>query len=285
MPELPTQRDFDDFSAWTGRDVLTPDGERLGAVETIFLDEATDAPEWVLVTLGEADGSALVPLAGASVADDSIRVEQDRERIAGAPRLEIEDTITVAECRQLYEHYGLAHSQEESPTVLPEGAGAPAADEERPRLRKYVGAPVAAPDDGTDAQAEKDDADAAVPATGDGTDAQAERADKDETAAAVTPAGDDADAQDEPAEKDDAASTPTTKATGPVTPGPDATAPPTPIAPPTPRPIPPEGGFQAHAEEQAGGPLAVIKRRPALPITLMGGIAALIALLVFRKRR
>jgi hypothetical protein len=246
MAELPTQRDFDDFSAWTGRDVLTPDGERLGAVELIFLDEATDVPEWVLVQLGEADGSALVPLAGASVEEQSIRVEQDRERIAAAPRLEVEDTITVAECRRLYEHYGLAYSQEESPTVLPEGAGAQAA-EERPRLRKYVGAPVPA-------------------AAGDEGEGEGEGA---------------TDAEDA------TASMPTTKGTGPAEPVPNATAPPAPIAPPTPRAIPPEGGFQAReaGAEQPGGPLALLERRPALPITFAGGMAALIAILVLRKRR
>ena len=57
-----------------------PDGERLGAVELIFLDEATDLPEWVLVRLEDADGRAFVPLAGATVEERSIRVEQDRER-------------------------------------------------------------------------------------------------------------------------------------------------------------------------------------------------------------
>jgi len=227
MSELPTQRDFDDFSAWSGRDVLSPDGERLGAVELIFLDEATGVPEWVLVALGEDDASALVPLAGASVEEESIRVEQDRERIAAAPRLEVEDTITVAECRRLYEHYGLAYSQEESPTVLPEGAGAQAA-EERPRLRKYVGAPVPAATEETTTAGE---------------------ATKDTGAAEQTP--------------------------------------PAPIAAAPPRPIPPEGGFQAHASggEESGGPLALLKKRPALPITFAGGIAALVALLVLRKRR
>jgi len=52
--------------------------------------------------------------------------------------------------------------------------------------------------------------------------------------------------------------------------------------------IPPEGGFQAHdsaGSGESGGKLAVLKRRPALPIALAGGIAALIALLAFRKRR
>jgi hypothetical protein len=249
MAELPTQRDFDDFSAWTGRDVLAPDGERLGAVEVIFLDEATSAPEWVLVALGEDDASALVPLAGASVEEKTIRVEQDRERIAAAPRLEVGDTITVAECRRLYEHYDLAYSQQESPTVLPEGAGAQA-DEERPRLRKYVGSPVAAAEDD-----------------------KADKADK-------------ADATNLPAGE---GTGPASEGTGPVEAEavPDATPPPAPIPPPTPRPIPPAGGFQAQtaAAEEPGGPLALLKRRPALPITLAGGIAALIALLVVRKRR
>jgi hypothetical protein len=145
MAELPTRRDFDDFSAGPGRDVVATDGERLGAVEQIFLDEATNVPEWVLVRLGEDDHAAFVPLVGATVEERSIRVEQDRERVAGAPRLDVEKTLTIAEVRQLYDHYGLAYSQEESPTVLPEGAqprGPDEAAEDRPRLRKYIGAPV-----------------------------------------------------------------------------------------------------------------------------------------------
>ena len=79
MTDLPTQRDFDDFGAWSGRDVVGPDDERLGAVDLIFLDEATGVPEWVLVRLD--DGTAFVPLAGASVEERSIRVSQARERV------------------------------------------------------------------------------------------------------------------------------------------------------------------------------------------------------------
>jgi hypothetical protein len=242
MTDLPTQRDFEDFSAWTGRDVLAPDGERLGAVELIFLDEATDVPEWVLVRLDDADTASFVPLAGASVEEHSIRVEQDRERIAAAPRLEVEDTLTVTECRRLYDHYGLAYSQEESPTVLPEGAvtdGAAQPTEERPRLRKYVGSPVP-------------------------------------PAAEEPTSTDTATTGDEP-EPD----MPVTKGTGPAEPTPAR------IAPAPPRAIPPEGGFQARPgdTEDSGGPLALLKRRPALPITLAGGIAALIGILVLRRRR
>lgn len=235
MTDLPTQRDFEDFSAWTGRDVLAPDGNRLGAVELIFLDEATNVPEWVLVRLDGADTASFVPLAGASVEEDAIRVEQDRERIAAAPRLDVEDTLTVTECRRLYDHYGLASSQEESPTVLPERAGADseARTEERPRLRKHVGSPVPAAEE--------------------------------QSASAEASSGD----------------MPATKGTGPAEPTPAR------IAPAPPRAIPPEGGFQAQqgGTEEPGGPLARLRKRPALPITLAGGIAALIGFLVLRKRR
>jgi hypothetical protein len=135
VADLPTQRDFDDFTAWSGRDVLDPGGDRLGAVESIFLDEATGVPEWVLVS--RDDGPAFVPLAGARVEERAIRVDQGADRVAAAPRPEAGETLSVADEKRLYEHYGLEYSQAESATVLPEGAGA----EERPRLRKADMAP------------------------------------------------------------------------------------------------------------------------------------------------
>jgi len=263
MTDLPTQRDFEDFSAWTGRDVLAPDGDRLGAVELIFLDEATDAPEWVLVRLDDADVASFVPLAGASIEEHAIRVDQDREKIAAAPQLEVEDTLTVTECRRLYDHYGLAYSQDESPTVLPEGAAADTASqpstEERPRLRKYVGAPVPAADGGA---TETADAAKANTELGDST-------------------TDDADNAELTTADDGDVDMPETKGTGPAEPTPAR------IAPSPPRAIPPEGGFQAQATqaEESGGPLALLRKRPALPIILAGGIAALIGFLALRKRR
>ena len=141
MADLPTQRDFDDFGAWSGRDVVGPDGERLGVVDLIFLDEATRVPEWVLVRLD--DGTAFVPLAGASVEERSIRVAQARERVEAAPTVEVGDTLSVADEKRLYEHYGLDYSREESSTLLAEGgqveAGAPAAAQVHRRSRPRAG--------------------------------------------------------------------------------------------------------------------------------------------------
>jgi hypothetical protein len=268
MADLPTQRDFEDYSAWTGRDVLTADGDRLGAVEMIFLDEATDAPEWVLVRLEDGDESAVIPLAGANVEERAIRVEPARDRIAAAPRIDVDETLSVADERRLYEHYGLAYSQEESSTVLPEGQApsesgaepAPPPTEERPRLRRYVGAPVPPPASG-------------------------------EAEATATPPPSPASSEEEPAGEAEATATPSpSPSDGPTTTGTGVTEPgptPAPIPPPAPTPIPPEGGFQREAagEEPSSGKLAALKRRPLIPVALAAAIAGLIAVLALRRRR
>lgn len=255
MADLPTQSDFQDFEAWAGRDVLAPGGDRLGAVDQIFLDEATGAPEWVLVTLD--DGAAFVPLAGATVEERSIRVDQDAERVQAAPRPEAGETLSVRDEKRLYEHYGLEYSQAESSSVLPEGA----TTEERPRLRKYIGAPVAAP-------AEEEPTAAAPP----------------EPAAAEEP-----EAAEEPkaaAEEPKAAADEPKAAADEPKPAADSMAPrnlsdatPSPLPPRKPDVLPPEGGFRYDVEESRGS-----KLRTAIPIALAGAIAGLIAVLAWRRK-
>jgi hypothetical protein len=80
MADLPTRSDFQDYAVWAGREVHASDGGPLGRVDAIFLDEATDAPEWVLVGLHDDGGAAFVPLAGATVEASAIRVDHDRVR-------------------------------------------------------------------------------------------------------------------------------------------------------------------------------------------------------------
>ena len=241
MADLPTQSDFQDFGAWAGRDVLAPDGDLLGVVDQIFLDEATGTPEWVLVSLD--DGAAFVPLAGATVEERSIRVGQDAERVHAAPRPDAGETLSVADEKRLYDHYGLEYSQEESSSVLPEGT----TTEERPRLKKYIGAPVAAP------------------------------AEEEPTAEAPP---------QPPAEEPKTAEQPAAEASEPA-PAAESMAPrnlsdatPSPLPPRKPEVLPPAGGFTYEVEESKGS-----KLRTALPFALAGAIAGLIAVLAWRRKR
>src|SRR4051794_3802599 len=268
MAELPTQRDFEDYSAWTGRAVLTADGDRVGAIEVIFLDEATAAPERALARAEYGGGSALIPLPGPSAEDQAGRPEPARARLAAAPGMDVDETLGVAAERRLYEHYGLAYAQEESSTVLPEGQApsesgaepAPPPTEERPRLRRYVGAPVPPP--------ASDEAEAT--ATSPPSPAASDEEPAGEAEATATPSPSPSDG-------------PTTTGTGVTEPGPI----PAPIPPPAPTPIPPEGGFQREAagEEPSSGKLAALKRRPLIPVALAAAIAGLIAVLALRRRR
>jgi hypothetical protein len=244
VADLPTQSDFQDFEAWAGRDVLAPSGDRLGAVDQIFLDEATGTPEWVLVTLD--DGAAFVPLAGATVEERSIRVDQDAERVQAAPRPEAGETLSVRDEKRLYEHYGLDYSQAESSSVLPEGA----TTEERPRLRKYIGAPLAAP-------AEEEPTAEAPP---------------EPAAAEEKPT---AEAPPEPAATEEPK-----PAAGSMAPRNLSDATPSPLPPRKPEVLPPPGGFLHEVEESRGS-----KLRTAIPIALAGAIAGLIAVLAWRRKR
>ena len=172
MTELPEPQDFGDYGKWPGRAVLDPQGRRLGEVREIFLDDATERPEWVLVELEE--GARFVPLVDAQVEDDSIRVAQASDRVEAAPSLDVQTELSQDEERRLYSHYGLSYSEDTSDSLLPEledsqggedaAAGTLAAtppsagdgDGERPRpeaaeppsgagrpkLRRYVGAPA-----------------------------------------------------------------------------------------------------------------------------------------------
>ena len=241
MADLPTQSDFQDFGAWAGRDVLAPDGDRLGAVDQIFLDEATGTPEWVLVSLD--DGAVFVPLAGATVEERSIRVGQDAERVHTAPRPDAGETLSVEDEKRLYEHYGLDYSQEESSSVLPEGT----ATEERPRLKQYIGAPVAAP------------------------------AEEEPTAEAPPqPAAE----EPKPAEQPAAEASEPAPAAESMAPRNLSDATPSPLPPRKPEVLPPAGGFTYAVEESKGS-----KLRTAIPIALAGAIAALIAVLAWRRKR
>ncbi|HWK28304.1 MAG TPA: PRC-barrel domain-containing protein [Solirubrobacter sp.] len=106
MAQLPSPSQFGDYGDWPGRDVLDSGGSRLGSVREIYLDRETGRPEWVLVEV--AGGEArFVPLAGASVEAETIRVAFDAETVTGAPGLGADPRIGQAEELALHEHYGL----------------------------------------------------------------------------------------------------------------------------------------------------------------------------------
>jgi hypothetical protein len=119
MVHIPSEQEFGDYADWSGRPALDRDGTALGRIEEIFLDTETRMPEWVLVRLQDADGHRLVPLTGARIEGETLRVDHDRERIHAAPPVGDAGPIPQERESELYRHYGLEYSHEGSGTGLP----------------------------------------------------------------------------------------------------------------------------------------------------------------------
>jgi len=110
---------------WRGADVIDQDGDKVGTVEEIYLDQQTDQPEWALVKTGMfGSKSTFVPLTGASPDGDNLRVPFEKDRIKDAPKIDPEQELSQSEEHELYSYYGMDYGESQSDTGLPEG-GAP----------------------------------------------------------------------------------------------------------------------------------------------------------------
>jgi hypothetical protein len=259
MTELPEPKAFGDYAKWPGRAVLDPSGSRLGEVREIYLDDATDRPEWVLVELN-GEGPRFVPLVDATVDDEALRVAQDAERVKRAPALEPSKELTQEEERRLYSHYGLRYSEEESDSLLPVTDDAPAGDApaEEGTTDEGATAPAAAspskPSDGAPVAGGTD-----APSASGGDAAPLPSAGGRPRLRRYVGAGPELPAPGETSEPKD---------TGPMVP-----PRPEPVAPP---PLPPP-------EPEPSGPLAAVRDRPAVVAGVAASLAALIFILLRRR--
>ena len=106
-----------------GSSVYSSDGEKIGSVEDVFVDEDTGQPEWVGLGTGFLGTKrVLVPIVGAEVRDDGVHVPYEKDHVKGTPDLD-GDAIDQETESRLYAHYGLAYSERRSDTGLPEGGG------------------------------------------------------------------------------------------------------------------------------------------------------------------
>jgi uncharacterized protein (TIGR02271 family) len=110
-----------DFLQTIGSNVTGSDGSKIGTVEEIYLDNETQKPEWAQVKTGMSGGSRFVPLQGASMDADSLRVPYDDSKVKGSPSVMADGELSQQEEAELYRYYGLDYSEYSSDSGLPEG--------------------------------------------------------------------------------------------------------------------------------------------------------------------
>jgi hypothetical protein len=93
--------------ALLNKPVVDLNGDSVGEAEAIYYRSLSGEPEWIATTLGLVEPKrVLVPLDGASIEDEEIKVAQARADIEAAPAIEgplLDDETEMA----LYGHYGV----------------------------------------------------------------------------------------------------------------------------------------------------------------------------------
>ncbi|GGK67571.1 PRC-barrel domain-containing protein [Ornithinimicrobium pekingense] len=90
-------------------EVKSVDGDRLGPVRQVYLDDETGAPTWITVRTGWFAGREHpVPLEGSEQTEDGIRVSASGPEIREAPTVEEDEHLGQDQLAELVRYYGLA---------------------------------------------------------------------------------------------------------------------------------------------------------------------------------
>ena len=100
--------DVDTVRGWQGATMVDRDGDRIGNIDAIYLDDQTGEPEWALVTTGLfGTRSTFVPIAQAAASGDQVQVPFDKQRVKDAPTMDPDGHLSEQEEQALWRHYGL----------------------------------------------------------------------------------------------------------------------------------------------------------------------------------
>src|SRR3954452_7256179 len=111
--DIMTIANISDPSTLTGAPVHGSDGATLGKVEAVYLDNTTEAPEWVAVKSGLfGTHVSIVPLSRGSWDGTALTVPFDKDAIQAAPHHDPDTALSTQDEDDLYRHYGITDTQQ-----------------------------------------------------------------------------------------------------------------------------------------------------------------------------
>jgi uncharacterized protein (TIGR02271 family) len=116
---MPTTQEV---TEWKGQKLVSQDGDKIGTIDEIYVDEQTGEPEWMAVSTGLFGSRvSFVPLAEARRDGDEVRVPYGKDQVKDSPNAEADGALSQDEESRLYRHYGLDYSEGRSDSGLPDG--------------------------------------------------------------------------------------------------------------------------------------------------------------------
>jgi PRC-barrel domain len=96
---------------WRGEKIIDPDGDKIGDLEAVYVDTATDHPTFATVRIGLIGRHklAFVPLDGATVLPRAVRVRYDKKLIGEAPTIDVDGELAAADEPRVFAHYNLPY--------------------------------------------------------------------------------------------------------------------------------------------------------------------------------
>ena len=106
-----------------GSTVYSANGDKIGKVGQLFLDDETQRPEFITVNTGLfGTNETFIPVADAELSGDRLTVPFDKDKVKDAPNVAADGGhLDRDEEQRLYEYYGLAYSERSSDTGLAGG--------------------------------------------------------------------------------------------------------------------------------------------------------------------
>jgi uncharacterized protein (TIGR02271 family) len=109
-----------------GYDVTDTQGNTIGSVDGVWVDDATNRPEFIAVKTGMLFGkNHLMPVEQAQIdqASQTIQVPYSEDQIKGGPSFGTTDNLSPDDEQQIYSYYGMQRSTATSPTGYAAGGG------------------------------------------------------------------------------------------------------------------------------------------------------------------
>jgi len=104
-----------------GYDVYDNGGNKIGSVDSVWVDDATSALEFVGVKTGWLFGKThIIPTANAQIGEGQITFPYPESQIKDAPSFPTDHELSPTEENDVYSYYGTERSMTESPTGMGE---------------------------------------------------------------------------------------------------------------------------------------------------------------------
>lgn len=103
--------EVEDIREWRGQSVVDREGSKIGSLEAVYFDTATDAPSFASVKVGLPGGGKLifVPLEGAKVSPKQVRVLVDKKHAKAAPSIDTDGELDATLEPKIFAHYEMKY--------------------------------------------------------------------------------------------------------------------------------------------------------------------------------